>query len=134
MFSVDSFKSLQNARVAATITGTLGWEAHILGKPVLVFGDVWYDGLSNIYRVTKTEDIIKVLSSISEEVVTSPFKVDNLQELRDTIVEIHKKSFNFSYSKKQCEHLGITWDESQIRIKLDKILKFISANHQSIFS
>jgi hypothetical protein len=132
--SVDSFKILQNARAVATITGTLGWEAHILGKPVLVFGDVWYDGLSNIYRVTKTKDIIKVLSLISEEVVTSPFKVDNLQELRETIVEIHKKSFNFSYSKKQCEHLGITWDESQIRIKLDKIIKFISVNHQSIFN
>jgi hypothetical protein len=130
----DSYKILQNARVAATITGSVGWEAHTLGKPVLVFGDVWYEGLPNIHRVTKKDNILNVLNAITVEDLTSTNKEDKLQELRDTIVEIHKQSFSFNYSKNECVNLGITWDESEIRIKLDKIIKFISANHQSIFS
>ncbi|MDD7970646.1 hypothetical protein [Roseinatronobacter alkalisoli] len=31
-----------NARFVATISGTVGWEALCMGKPVLVFGGAWY--------------------------------------------------------------------------------------------
>lgn len=132
--SVHSFEILQNAKAVATITGSIGWEAHVLGKPVLIFGDVWYEGLTNMYRVSESKEIARILSNIHEDIFDE--SVDNLriQELKTTIRDIHRNSFSFNYSKQECSSLGLIWDENEIRIKTDKIIDFIIENHQSVFT
>ena len=40
-----------------TITGTIGWEAWCMGKPVAVFGNTRYDSLPGVYKVSNVEQL-----------------------------------------------------------------------------
>ena len=40
-----------------TITGTIGWEAWCVGKPVAVFGNTRYDSLPGVYKVSNIEQL-----------------------------------------------------------------------------
>jgi hypothetical protein len=41
---------IQNASAIAVITGTMGWEGLMFGKPVITFGDVYFNLLPQVYR------------------------------------------------------------------------------------
>lgn len=45
---------IEHAQSVVTLTGTMGWEAFLLGKPVIMAGDIFY---SNAPGVIKTDDI-----------------------------------------------------------------------------
>jgi capsule polysaccharide export protein KpsC/LpsZ len=44
-----------NAQAVATVTGTIGWEAMVLGKPVIVFGLKWYEKYEGVLKITDEE-------------------------------------------------------------------------------
>jgi hypothetical protein len=46
----NTWRLLQNAAAVSVITGTMGWEGLLLGKPVITFGDVFYNDLPMTYR------------------------------------------------------------------------------------
>lgn len=46
----DTWTLIRNAQAVAVITGTMGWEALLFGKPVVSFGDVFFDVLPHVYR------------------------------------------------------------------------------------
>lgn len=46
----DSFALVREARAVAVLTGTIGWEALMLGRPVVSFGDVFYNLLPHVHR------------------------------------------------------------------------------------
>jgi hypothetical protein len=131
---VESFSILKGSKAVATITGSIGWEAHVLGKPVLLFGNAWYDNQPNVHRCKNTEDVIAALTSIDNFHDLTSTNLKNFPELRNTILDIHNKSFTFNYSKEECRNLGLVWDEKEIKIKLDKVIKFVSNNYKTIFN
>ncbi len=45
---LSSFKIIPASKLVATITGSAGWEATLLGKPVLTFGNVFYNALPSV--------------------------------------------------------------------------------------
>ena len=47
----DPFSLIKNSRAVATITGTTGWEAMVMGKPVINFGLSWYEKYHGVLRV-----------------------------------------------------------------------------------
>ncbi|MCD4679463.1 MAG: hypothetical protein K8S00_03655 [Bacteroidales bacterium] len=47
----DPFTLIRNSQAVATITGTTGWEAMVLGKPVIIFGLSWYEKYSGVLKV-----------------------------------------------------------------------------------
>lgn len=49
--TTKSGKAIENAQAVATITGTVGWEALNLGKPVLAFGAPWYHSFPGVVLV-----------------------------------------------------------------------------------
>lgn len=67
----------RHARIVATITGTAGWEASLLGIPVITFGEVFYNALSGVTRVRDIEKLPEIIRqkldsfSCNEEEVTN---------------------------------------------------------------
>ncbi|MEK9154020.1 MAG: hypothetical protein AAB798_00960, partial [Patescibacteria group bacterium] len=51
----DSHQIIKDAQIVATQTGTAGWEALLLQKPVITFGDVYYNTLSMTAKCTNIE-------------------------------------------------------------------------------
>jgi hypothetical protein len=47
-----------------TITGTIGWEAWCMGKPVAVFGNTRYDSLPGVYKVSNVEQLKNWVRSV----------------------------------------------------------------------
>jgi len=46
----DTWSLIRGAGALAVITGTMGWEGALFGKPVISFGDVFYNLLPQVYR------------------------------------------------------------------------------------
>ncbi|MCF8495399.1 MAG: hypothetical protein K9G62_01890 [Alphaproteobacteria bacterium] len=53
---VNTFDLIRNAQAVATATGTAGWEAYLLGKPVIAMGDVFYNRLPGVYHARLDEN------------------------------------------------------------------------------
>ncbi len=55
--ATSSFDIISHAKLITTITSTVGWEGIILKKPVITFGDCFYNVLSPITRCRKIEQL-----------------------------------------------------------------------------
>ncbi|MDO8482056.1 MAG: hypothetical protein Q7S75_03160 [bacterium] len=53
----DSHALIKSAKLIATITGTVGWEAVLLGKPVITFGNVYYNALGAVKKCNDIEEL-----------------------------------------------------------------------------
>jgi hypothetical protein len=62
--SVAPYPLIDRCVAIATVTGTVGVEAMLRGKPVLVFGAAQYRGQSGVYSVDSAETISAALASI----------------------------------------------------------------------
>jgi hypothetical protein len=49
----DTWSLVRDAGAIAVITGTMGWEGVIFEKPVVSFGDVFYNVLPQVYRASE---------------------------------------------------------------------------------
>lgn len=49
---VSTYELIQHAKAVATIMGTIGWESIVYKKPVICFGNSWYESYSGVKRVT----------------------------------------------------------------------------------
>jgi hypothetical protein len=70
---VPTFELTKNAVAVATISGTAGWEAMQMGKPVICFGYGWYRGLPGAYTWNEIKD------NLSETLSTFRFDKDALR-------------------------------------------------------
>lgn len=48
----DTWTLIRDAAAVAVITGTVGWEGLLFGKPVVTFGDVFYNECPLVYRAS----------------------------------------------------------------------------------
>jgi hypothetical protein len=55
---------MMGAQAVATVTGTIGFEAVLKRKPVLIFGAAWYAGCPNVYSVGNSVELTKALTEI----------------------------------------------------------------------
>lgn len=64
-----SLSLVRCAAAIATITGTIGWEALMLGVPVVTFGDVFYNTIDCVQHCRAIEDLPGILRRAIEEPV-----------------------------------------------------------------
>ncbi|MBT4922784.1 MAG: hypothetical protein HON23_07225 [Rickettsiales bacterium] len=83
--SVSNYDLLANAKIIATITGTVGFEAISGGKPVITFGYSWYNNLPGVYRFCATLDISEVINC----------KIDH-NELEEEFAKVSAKLGDFA--------------------------------------
>lgn len=80
------FNITKNAKLITTLTGTAGWEGIMLKKPVITFGDVFYNILPMIRRCRNIEDLPNIVKDQLEN-----FNYDE-KALINLIVAIFKES------------------------------------------
>jgi hypothetical protein len=49
---VSTFDLIRSCKAVLTVTGTAGWEAYLMNKPVIVLGDVFYNFLPGVLHTT----------------------------------------------------------------------------------
>lgn len=67
---LSSFELIARAALVTTITGTAGWEASVFGKPVISFGDTFYNALPSVVRSRTPEELpAEVMRQLSTQFV-----------------------------------------------------------------
>jgi hypothetical protein len=68
---------LKNCTGVITITGTIGWEAWCVGKPVAVFGNTRYDSLPGVYKVSNVEQLKNWVKGVdlNQVAIQSPHEI-----------------------------------------------------------
>lgn len=64
-FDIESFSLISNALAVSTVTGTVGWEAAVRKKPVIIFGFIWYERMKGVLRVFDDISASKIYDFIS---------------------------------------------------------------------
>lgn len=102
---MDSFELMQNAKAISTVTGTVGWEALLHRKPVIMFGQVWYEAMRNILRVTDEQSASKIKDFIETYQYDEHAILAYLYAISDvTIMAYHYDGFkkNSGIKKNEC--------------------------------
>jgi hypothetical protein len=74
----NTYDLIKNAKICATISGTVGWESITGGKPALIFGwGVWYKTLPGVYSFSPELDL--------EEISKQTVDFDELQAKFDEL-------------------------------------------------
>ena len=71
----NSFELIDHAKAAATVSGTVGWESLVRGKPTLLFGYSWYKDCKGVFITHTIEDCRKAIQKIKEGYKTSKDEV-----------------------------------------------------------
>ena len=60
----NAFELIDNAKASATVSGTVGWESVVRGKPALLFGYSWYRDCKGVFITHTIEDCKKAIQKI----------------------------------------------------------------------
>ncbi|MBN2435948.1 MAG: hypothetical protein JXK07_11850 [Spirochaetes bacterium] len=61
----NPFTLIDEAKAVITIAGTMGWEAMVRKKPVICFGQSWYESFTHgVYRINNNQDLKGIVDFI----------------------------------------------------------------------
>jgi hypothetical protein len=78
---------IKKSSLVSTINGTAGWEATLMQKPVLTFGDVFYTLLDDVYEVKD----VTILPDLIKERIGKSIEEEHVLEF---IAALHQGSFS----------------------------------------
>lgn len=104
---MDSEQLIKKSRISSTITGSVGWESLLQGKPALTFGATWYDRCNSIRRVNSVASCREALSELLEK---TPSQVESdmqhfLDDLLPIVVEL-PRFMDLEFSAQERQQLG----------------------------
>jgi hypothetical protein len=86
---INSFELIDNSIAIATLTGTVGLEALIRQKPVLVFGTAWYEHLSGIFRIRTMKDLEVAIDKIESGIVAPETTKEELNGILNNSIKAY---------------------------------------------
>lgn len=115
---ISSFSFIDNSCAIATVSGTIGFESLVRGKPVLVFGHAWYYEAPGAYRVYSKNDVYKFIS----EVIDESMQIDT-----EAVAEYFQKLSSFFVSA-DCNgaYTGVPGREESVRNVVEGIEKYLN--------
>lgn len=109
----SSRKMIENAQAVVTLTGTAGWEAMLLRKPVIIGGNIFFDTAPGVIKV---DDIYKKYSII----INSWKRPD-----RDETVRYLCKHFRSLYEGNLYAQAPISLEKKNISIVTEALIEII---------
>jgi hypothetical protein len=79
----NPFELTKRAKAVATITGTAGWEAMVLKKPVIIFGLSWYENYDGVLKIQNQASARKIKSFIEGFTFDEPNLLCYLKAFQD---------------------------------------------------
>ena len=89
--SIDSQELISKSQGVAVISGSVGFEALFYKKPIILFGDEYYDKLSMVTKIVTLNTLPNVISN-----ALSNFKFNN-NELNALMQSINEQTISVSY-------------------------------------
>ena len=65
----NTIQLVNNSKAVSSLAGTVGMEALINNKPVLIFGNTWYKGCKSIFHIKNINDCKKALKKIKKNFI-----------------------------------------------------------------
>lgn len=82
--TVKGFELVKKSQLIITLTGTVGWEGVVYKKPVITFGEVFYNDLSFVKRARDYEELASV---IQEHLTTFAHNEEELIQYIAALIE-----------------------------------------------
>ena len=120
----NQFELIKESSVVATISGTVAWEAVLMGKPVLFFGNVWYQDCPGVYLIKTTEDLKEFFANLAN------FTPISRDELENYILKKVSEGMEIEFSEESCKAIGVDWEPEKF-IHNIKILYAAFIKHYS---
>ena len=90
-----SFDYIDNSVAVVTATGTMGWEAVVREKPVLIFGNAWYQYCDNVFRIYSKADLKFAMSKILSGDIKSADYYNYARAIyKNSILAYHYKGYD----------------------------------------
>ncbi|MFB6225501.1 MAG: hypothetical protein ABEI13_03525 [Candidatus Paceibacteria bacterium] len=102
---------IKNAQYIVAISSTVGWEALVYDKPVLLFGDVWYDGHKNVKKLDSFKNLRYEAKNIRPKGVTDEYNVKFLSKVLSVAQKgyIYHENKDILYSRKNKKDLAYSF-------------------------
>lgn len=73
---LSSFEIIKHSKLVAVITGTSGWEGAILGKPVITFGNVFFNDLPFVEHCKNPENMPSLIQRMLQDTADHTTEVE----------------------------------------------------------
>lgn len=102
--NTDSFALIDNAKAVSTLTGTVGWEAIVRNKPLIVFGLTWYQACYGVLKIINTEDVSKINDFINNYLPNEKAVINYLLAMQKfaPLTYSYRADLKENISEKQC--------------------------------
>tara|TARA_B110000003_G_C16625250_1_gene524651 strand:+ start:79 stop:1119 length:1041 start_codon:yes stop_codon:yes gene_type:complete len=122
---LNTYELLDSSEAVATISGSIGIESVIRGKPAFVFGQSWYRSCKSIYYINNNDDIKNAFYSINQQ-----NKINNkdIKIYLQTVFDLSSKelyklnSYHYINSK--------DLDQNEIKYLTEIILRFFKHSYE----
>lgn len=87
---VNSIEIIKHTKIALLISSTVGWEALLLGKPVVTFGSVFYNALSIVTHCTAIEQLPTMVKDLLQKTPTNDGElIDFISAMLEESIDIN---------------------------------------------
>ena len=126
-YEMNTYELLDRSEAVATISGSIGIESIIRGKPAIVFGQSWYRPCKSIYYINNNDDIKNAFYLINQQnqINAKDVKI-YLQTVFDlSSKELYKLNPNYFISSKNL-------NQNEIQVLTEVILRFFNHLYKEV--